>query len=122
MSKNGNSDANLIEALHVQGGDVTVFEDFADSGQMWAGEGERDAIQTIKFQRPFIIAPTIQLSLSLLDARTEVMIRYRLSSKNVTAEQFDLVFSTWGDSKYARVCVNWIAIGQAIRDEYWVDY
>ncbi len=122
MSEGNTKDNQATEALHVQNGHVLIFEDFEDSGQMWAGEGERSVSQTVKFWRPFIQPPKVQLSVSLMDARTEVMIRYSLSTQNVTAEQFDAVFSTWGDSKFARIGVDWMAVGMSIRDEYWVDY
>lgn len=106
----------------MQSGVVNLFEDYADDGPMWAGEGPREARATIRFTRQYFKPPVMMVSITLLDARTEFMIRYELIAENVTTSGCDVVFKTWEDSKYARAQVQWIAIGASTRDEYWVDY
>ncbi len=103
-------------------GHEIIFEDYENDGPMWSGDGEREVRKFISFERPFLSSPLVQTHVSLLDARTEVMIRYSIYPENISLEGFDLVFSTWEDSKYARVHASWSAFGPAIRDEYWADF
>ncbi len=111
-----------VEGGFVESGQITMFEDFENEGPMWSGDGERRAKKFVEFRRPFISRPIIHLAVNLMDVRTDSMIRYELDSEQVTNESFDLIFKTWGDSKFARVRVAWMAIGTSIRDEFWLDF
>ena len=49
-------------------------------------------------------------------------IRAEVVAEQVTNLGFQLVFRTWGDSRVARVRMNWLAIGElAFADDWVVD-
>jgi hypothetical protein len=45
--------------------------------------------------------------------------RADLSTENITAEGFHLVFKTWGDTRVTRVRADWTAMGRAKDAEDW---
>ena len=107
---------NAVETGHVQ-----VFSDFEDNGPMWTGEGERSISNTITYNSPFQEKPIVSLQISLMDAQSGVPMRYSLKVKKETNKSFQIVFSTWLDSRFARVAVNWTAMGMKHGPEYWSD-
>lgn len=111
-----------VEGTYVQQGQELLFEHYVDEGPMWAGYGERATASFVEFDRPYVDKPVVHVSISLLDVQTDPLIRYELTAENITSEGFEIIFKTWADSRFARVRVAWLAIGQAIRDEYWVDF
>ena len=46
-------------------------------------------------------------------------VRADVSTDNVTAEGFELVFRTWGDTRVARVRMRWMAIGPVASEDDW---
>jgi hypothetical protein len=42
-----------------------------------------------------------------------------LVSENIAEEGFDIVFKTWGDTRFARARVAWLAIGQLPPEDDW---
>jgi hypothetical protein len=42
-----------------------------------------------------------------------------ISADLVTAEGFEIVFRTWGDTRIARVRADWLAIGALPNDDDW---
>ncbi len=113
---------NSVEGNFVQQGEELIFSHYEDSGPMWSGDGQRQVSYHIEFDRPFIGNPIVQLSITLMDVQTDPLIRYDISATEITSDGFSILFQTWADSRFARVRVGWIAIGQSIRDEYWVDF
>ncbi len=110
------------EITHVLSGETLLFEDYENSGPMWSQDGDRRARVPVKFDIPFAEPPIVHLSITMMDARTDMMIRYRLRAENIEPEGFNIVFSTWSDSKFARISVSWLALGTRIAGEYWVDF
>lgn len=97
-------------------GSQVLFSDFANGGQMWTGEGERESRHPIVFPQPFLEPPVVMTGLSMWDMDNRSNIRADISAEAITETGFDLVFRTWGDSRIARVRADWTAIG-AQRDE-----
>lgn len=97
-------------------GTEVLFNDFADNGPMWTGEGPREARAAVRFPETFTAVPVVQVSLSMWDTGGNSNQRVDLRAENVTPEGFDLVFRTWADSRVARVRADWTAMG-ALRDE-----
>ncbi|SFS64937.1 H-type lectin domain-containing protein [Sulfitobacter marinus] len=103
----------------VESGETLLFSDFEDGGDMWSGTGERERRQRIIFSTPFKSPPTVQASLALWDVDAATVMRGDLISENIAEEGFDLVFKTWGDTRFARARVAWLAIGPLPREDDW---
>lgn len=104
----------------IQQGSRVLFSDFADDGPMWTGQGPRESRFAVRFREAFWGPPAVMVGMSMWDIDHRHTSRADISAEHVTAEGFDLVFRTWGDTRVARVRASWTAIG-AIRDEdIWV--
>ena len=103
--------------IGVDQGSELLFSDFQDGGAMWTGQGKREYRRTCQFKHPFATPPTLQVSMSMWDMDRRANQRADLSAENVTAEGFDIVFRTWGDTRIARVRADWMAIGPVEGDE-----
>lgn len=99
----------------VQGSRV-LFSDFADGGQMWTGQGNRESRHIVTFREAFADVPSVMVGISMWDLDQKTNSRADIAAENVTAEGFHLVFRTWGDTRVARIRADWTAIGP-IRDE-----
>ncbi|TDK41298.1 H-type lectin domain-containing protein [Antarcticimicrobium luteum] len=106
--------------IGIDQGDVSLFADFEDGGEMWTGEGPRERRRAIRFGEPFRAPPAVHVSVSLLDADTASAVRTELLVDNVTNEGCEIVFRTWLDTRIARIRVAWMAIGALNHDDDWV--
>ncbi|MTH78555.1 H-type lectin domain-containing protein [Paracoccus aestuariivivens] len=98
-------------AVGVTNGTADMFSAFEDSGPMWTGEGPRLEIKEIHFDQPFAEAPTVQVGLAMWDIGVNANQRVDIKATQITTEGFRVEFRTWGDTRVARVRVNWLAIG-----------
>ena len=105
--------------IGIDQGDVLLFSDFEDDGEMWTSTGARRAIQEIRFSETFRHAPTVQVSLSMWDMDHENNARADLRAEEISREGFVLVFRTWGDTRIARARATWMAIGEVSHDDDW---
>jgi len=103
----------------VDGGEVVLFSDFEDGGEMWTGRGQRERRRHINFSEPYITEPTVQMSVSLWDMDAATVIRADVRAESVTAAGFDMVFRTWGDTRVARIRIAWTAIGELPDEDAW---
>jgi hypothetical protein len=103
----------------IDSGDLVLFSDFEDGGEMWTGQGQRERRRHISFDGKFRDPPTVQMSLSLWDVDAGTVMRADLSAEAVTDSGFDMVFRTWGDTRVARVRISWIAIGTVANSDDW---
>ncbi|WP_265500495.1 H-type lectin domain-containing protein [Paracoccus beibuensis] len=97
-------------------GETLIVADFDAHGPMWTTEGERTARERVSFPERFLTAPAVHLGVGMWDLDSDRNQRGDLRADNLTPSGFDLVFSTWGDTRVARLRVQWIAIG-ALPDE-----
>ncbi|MEE2862078.1 MAG: H-type lectin domain-containing protein [Paracoccus sp. (in: a-proteobacteria)] len=97
-------------------GDSLIVSDFDAGGPMWTGDGVRMTRQHVTFEERFLTSPVVHLGIGMWDLDSDRNQRGDLRVENVTPSGFDLVFSTWGDTRVARLRVQWIAIG-ALPDE-----
>ncbi len=95
----------------VDQGSVVMFEDFEHDGPMWTGDGPREQAKEVAFSDVFREVPVVQVTLSMWDTDSKTNQRMDISARDVTETGFTAVFKTWGDSRVARVRVDWIAIG-----------
>ncbi len=105
--------------IAVDQGRVDLFSDFENGGAMWTGSGDRERRRTIVFAQPFAEVPTVHVSLSLWDMDSSANSRAEVRADKIGTDRFDVVFSTWGDSRVARVHVSWLAIGAIKTDDDW---
>ena len=103
----------------VDSGDVILFQDFEDNGEMWTGRGQRERRRRNKFSQKYINEPTVHLSISLFDMDAGSIMRADLTAETVTESGFDMVFRTWGDTKVARVRISWTSFGELEDDDMW---
>lgn len=100
-------------------GDVVLFSDFQTDGDMWTGNGPRQLRRHMMFDEPFTASPVVSVAISMWDMSNAANGRADIKAEDVTAGGFSIVFSTWGDTKVARIRVAWTAIGPARDDEMW---
>lgn len=105
--------------IGIDQGDLPLFSDFEEGGEMWTGSGPRERRRKLRFSEPFRAAPAVHASISLLDADKATAIRTELSVENVTAQGCEIVFRTWMDTRIARIRVAWMAIGALQHDDDW---
>jgi hypothetical protein len=103
----------------VDNGDVVLFSDYEDGGEMWTGRGQRERRRHIKFSESYRSPPNVQLNLSLWDVDAATTMRIDLQPEAVTKDGFDMVFRTWGDTRIARVRIAWTAIGELAEADDW---
>ncbi len=105
--------------IGVDSGDVVLFSDYENGGDMCTGEGQRERRKQITFSEAFKTPPSVQVSLSLWDVDAATVMRADIAADKVTEAGFDMVFRTWGDTRVARVRMAWSAIGELSEDDDW---
>lgn len=103
----------------IDSGDVVLFSDYEDGGDMWTGRGQRERRRRIRFSEKFKSPPTVQLSPSLWDMDASTVMRADLAVESVTRAGFDMIFRTWGDTRVARTRIAWMAIGEMSELDDW---
>ena len=106
-------------SVGIDQGEVVLFSDFEHDGVMWKGEGPRQARAYVKFSDSFVEPPVVRVNLSMWDMSNSANARADITAEDVTARGFVILFRTWGDTRVARVRVNWQAIGTLGDDEAW---
>jgi hypothetical protein len=79
---------------------------------MWTGHGERERRKFVSFSEPFTSQPVVQVGISMWDVHNETPMRSNVSTQEITAAGFEPIFSTWGDTRVARIRVSLTAIGE----------
>ena len=75
------------------------------------GSGQRIFKSRITFSRPFKTPPDLQVSLTIFDIANSANARLVVSAADATTTGFDLVFSTFADSKIFGAGAAWTAYG-----------
>ncbi|PTN03404.1 H-type lectin domain-containing protein [Rhodovulum imhoffii] len=86
---------------------------------MWTGRGAREKRLWVKFSRSFHDAPSVFVGFSMWDLDAQTNPRADITSENITAQGFDLVFRTWSDTRVARIRADWMAIGPVAFEDDW---
>jgi hypothetical protein len=102
----------------IQGSRV-LFSDYADGGPMWTGQGDRESRHAVTFKEPFRQAPAVMVGISMWDIDHKHNSRADVAAEKVSKTGFEVVFRTWGDTRVARVRVEWTAIGAVHDDDDW---
>lgn len=103
-------------------GDVVMFSDFEDDGEMWRGDGPRQTRKTVKFTQSYKAPPHVQVSISMWDISNNSNSRVDVQADNITETGFEIVFRTWNDTQVARIRVAWTSIGDLPSDDVWELY
>ncbi len=106
----------------IDSGDIVLFSDFEEGGEMWRGSGPRDRVKKIKFSAIYQDPPSVTVGLSLWDLDSDTNVRVEITAENITVRGFDLVFRTWGDTRIARARASWQAIGSLPHEDDWQLY
>ncbi|MGJ8622841.1 MAG: H-type lectin domain-containing protein [Yoonia sp.] len=109
-------------ALGIAHGDVVLFSDFEDDGQMWRGDGPRKSKAKVKFDTPYNKPPHVQVSISMWDISNKTNSRADVQAENITKDGFEIVFRTWNDTQVARIRVAWTAFGELPNEDGWELY
>ncbi|EGC29182.1 hypothetical protein DICPUDRAFT_58954 [Dictyostelium purpureum] len=95
------AESNFVQVGHVSIGDRTLN----------SGNGSRDTLRHVNFDRPFGKVPIVALGSTQIDARTDNgQMRWRVDAVNVTPTGFDVKFTTWGDNLLYDVSVDYVAV------------
>lgn len=108
--------------LGAEQGSLVMFSDFEDNGPMWTGNGARESRQAVRFSEPFRGGPVVHVGMSMWDTGGDTNQRADLRAEEITAQGFDLVFRTWGDSRVARIRADWMALGELNAEDDWQLY
>lgn len=103
-------------------GEVVLFSDFEDDGEMWRGTGARQARTKVNFAKPYKTPPHVQVAMSMWDISNKTNNRIDLQADNITTTGFEIVFRTWNDTQVARVRVSWTSFGELPNDDDWELY
>ena len=106
-------------SIGVAQGSCVMFSDFADGGEMWAGEGDRESRHSVRFSQAFRLPPAVHVSITMWDTDHQTNARADLTAESISAAGFDLVFKTWGNTRVARIRTDWMAIGQLSDEDDW---
>lgn len=109
-------------ALGIDHGDVVLFSDFEDDGQMWRGEGPRQSRADVRFSQAYAKPPHVQVSISMWDISNNANSRADVQAEDISETGFAIVFRTWSDTQVARVRVAWTAFGALPHDDGWELY
>ncbi len=112
----------LKQAIGIDQGEAALFSDYEDGGDMWTGNGPRERRLAVKFRESYQSPPVVHVALSMWDMDSATNARADISAENITAEGFDMVFKTWGDSRIARARARWMAMGAVAHDDDWQLY
>lgn len=105
--------------IGIDQGEILLFSDFEDDGEMWAGDGPRHAVRPVVFSEVYKSTPVVQAALSMWDLDKQTNARADIRAEDVTCEGFNLVFRTWGDTRIARARAIWTSIGEMPHDGDW---
>lgn len=105
--------------IAVDQGSRVLFEDFAQDGAMWVGEGPREVRLRQDFAQVFVDVPVVTIGLSMWDIACSTNSRLDIAAEQVTGSGFEIVFRTWADTRIARVRADWLAIGPLRDEEDW---
>ncbi|WP_296425622.1 H-type lectin domain-containing protein [Yoonia sp.] len=103
----------------IDDGDVILFSDFEDDGEMWRGAGPRENRVAVTFSQQYIGIPHVQVSISMWDISNSSNTRVDVQAENITKSGFEIAFRTWADTQVARARVAWTAIGELPHDDGW---
>ena len=105
--------------LGVDQGNVELFSEFENGGEMWTGTGPRLRRKGVAFAQPYGRPPAVQVSVSLWDMDTTAAMRAVIEAENITTLGFDIVFRTWSNTRIARIHANWMSIGDLPFEDDW---
>ncbi|MFO8127484.1 H-type lectin domain-containing protein [Yoonia sp.] len=108
--------------LGIDHGDVVLFSDFEDGGQMWRGDGPRQSRADVRFSQPYTKPPHVQVSMSMWDISNNANSRADVQAEDISETGFTIVFRTWSDTQVARVRVTWTSFGALSHDDEWELY
>jgi hypothetical protein len=80
---------------------------------LYRGNGDRNFVQHIKFEKAFESAPLIFASIACLDVDNEADCRVSVLADKITNSGFDLTASTWMSTAIYCVEISWIAFHSA---------
>lgn len=109
----------VTHQIGIDSGDVLLFSDFENDGEMWTGKGPRRVRHQISFSESYKAVPNVTLQMSMVDMSNDAYIRADVQAENITATGFEIVFRTWDDSRIARIRVAWQSIGAVESDDNW---
>lgn len=105
--------------IGVDEGEIALFSDFQDDGEMWTGLGPRERRRQVTFAEPYLAPPVVHCAMSMWDLDNGSNLRGDIQAQDVTEEGFAAVFRTWGDTRVARIRLRWIAFGEVRSEDDW---
>lgn len=104
-------------AVGITRGATLLFSHHETDGPMWQGEGPRSVRHPVRFSNAFLGPPVIHVSVAMWDIAGGSNQRADISADKVTADGFEIVFRTWGDTSVARIRAEWLAIGPVAHED-----
>ncbi|MFN4101116.1 MAG: H-type lectin domain-containing protein [Pararhodobacter sp.] len=114
MFRFSSSEIGIIQGV------VQLVSDFDTNGPLWTADGDRSVRRHVIFPERFLTSPAVQVAIVMWDIDGSTNQRGDLSVANVTPAGFEMIFKTWGDSRIARMRVQWTAIGALPDDDDFV--
>jgi len=99
--------ATLTGASLIQSGKVGGSN--GPNWNLYGGSGPRNQAIHVQFAKPFRKAPQVSIALYGIDILNSANARLTVEARNVTANGFDAVFSTWADTQVWAAHAAWLA-------------
>jgi len=85
---------------------------YSDGRNALTGQNQAGGVNHVNFTQPFTIAPTVHVGIVGIDLDHGANQRLKVFAQNITTTGFDMVFSTWANTKVWGVEASWLAIGK----------
>lgn len=103
----------------VDQGSALLFADYDTDGEMWTGSGKREVWHPVRFATAFRDLPSVHVSISMWDMAADANQRADIRAAHIRRDGFEIVFTTWEDTRVARIRADWMAIGALSNDDDW---
>lgn len=100
---------SVLFAQQVQSGDFKLTGD-SPGYTLNKNEGDRTMSIEVAYDVPFDKKPSVILSVTALEADTNVRVRYNVTASAVSRDGFVIRIKTWGDTKLHQIGGSWIAV------------
>jgi len=101
----------IAASIHIQTGERYNGFQVNPDWTLRTGTGWRSYRAAVTFDPPFLETPKVSLALSGQDVDPGTNNRIFLKAEKITVNGFDIVYTTWADTKVLSIWATWTAIG-----------
>jgi len=106
-----NTGSFIATSIHIQTGESYNGFQVNPDWTLLTGTGWRSYRAAVTFNPPFLVTPKVSLALSGQDVAPGTNNRLFLKAEKITVNGFDIVYTTWADTRVHSIWATWTAIG-----------